>query len=240
MARKTGSAHVPWIRKIQSHQRLCNIAELVAPLGNRVSGQVRYCRALPSGATGGGMSKVFQDITPEMQRWIEEQRLFFVSTAPLCGNGLLNCSPKGMDSFRILGPKEVGYVDLTGSGIETAAHLAENGRIVFMFCALAGAPKIVRLHGNGTYHLPGSAGFSEVQHQFPMMPGTRGIVRAHLSRISDSCGFAVPRFDYVEDRDTLIRWAEKQGQVGLDTYRTTHNARSLDGLPGIPGDSSGA
>src|SRR5215212_1605891 len=95
------------------------------------------------------MGKLYDGITPELAEWLGEQRLFFVATAPLAGDGLINCSPKGMDTFRILGPREVAYLDLTGSGVETIAHLRENGRIVFTFCALAGPPKIVRLHGTG-------------------------------------------------------------------------------------------
>src|SRR5919201_3843639 len=95
------------------------------------------------------MGKIYDGITPELADWLNQQRIFFVATAPLAADGLVNCSPKGMDSFRILGPREVAYLDLTGSGIETVAHLRENGRIVLMFCAFAGPPKIVRLHGQG-------------------------------------------------------------------------------------------
>jgi hypothetical protein len=182
---------------------------------------------------GGGMAKQFEEITPEIRSWIAEQHLFFVATAPLAAQGLLNCSPKGMDSFRVLGPREVAYLDLTGSGIETAAHLGENGRIVFMFCALSGPPKILRLYGTGVYHQRDSAGFREVQEQFVLLPGTRGIVRAQLSRIADSCGFAVPTYEFTGERDTLIRWAESKGDAALQTYRATSNALSLDGLPGI-------
>lgn len=187
------------------------------------------------------MGKHFDDITPEIRDWVAQQRMFFVATAPLSSKGLINCSPKGMDAFRILGPKEVGYLDLTGSGIETAAHLAENRRIVFMFCAFAGPPKIMRMHGVGVYHLPGSAGFEEVVDLFPELPGTRGIVRASLTRISDSCGFAVPRYDFVEERDTLIQWAESKGSEGLEQYRKNRNEHSIDGLPGLPnGNGKGA
>src|ERR671917_972342 len=95
------------------------------------------------------MARVYDEITPELAEWLSQQRLFFVATAPLAADGLVNCSPKGMDTFCVLGPREVAYLDLTGSGIETVAHLRENGRIVFMFCAFAGPPKIVRLHGTG-------------------------------------------------------------------------------------------
>jgi hypothetical protein len=186
------------------------------------------------------MGKLFDEITPEVSAWISEQRVFFVATAPLSAKGLINCSPKGMDSFRVFNSSEVGYLDLTGSGIETAAHLSENTRIVFMFCAFAGPPKIVRLHGRGVYHLPGSPGFREVQNLFPALSGARGIVRARLSRISDSCGFAVPRYDFVEERDTLTRWADSKGAVGLETYRADRNAESIDGLPGLPNARGGA
>lgn len=186
------------------------------------------------------MGKVFEEITPELSAWISEQRMFFVATAPLAAHGLINCSPKGMDSFRVLNPKEVGYLDLTGSGIETAAHLAENARIVFMFCSFVGPPKIVRLHGIGVYQLPGSPGFLEVQNRFPTLSGARGIIRARLSRISDSCGFAVPRYDFVEERDTLIRWADSKGADALEAYRANCNAESIDGLPGLPNVRGGA
>ena len=180
------------------------------------------------------MGKQFEEITPGIREWVGQQHMFFVATAPLSPDGLVNCSPKGMDTFRILGPREVAYLDLTGSGIETAAHLMENRRIVFMFCAFAGPPKIVRFHGMGDYHLPGSAGFEEIAGLFPELPGTRGIVRARLTRISDSCGYAVPRYDFVEPRDTLLRWTEAKGADGLEQYRRTRNGQSVDGLPGPP------
>src|SRR4051794_26702499 len=102
------------------------------------------------------MGKSYDAITPELSQWIERQHMFFVATAPLAEHGLINCSPKGMDTFRILTPGDVAYLDLTGSGIETVAHARENGRIVFMFCALEGSPKIVRLHGAAEVHVLGS------------------------------------------------------------------------------------
>ncbi|MDY0006793.1 MAG: pyridoxamine 5'-phosphate oxidase family protein [Spongiibacteraceae bacterium] len=183
------------------------------------------------------MGKCFDAVTSEIQDWVAQQRLFFVATAPLSADGLINCSPKGMDTFRIIGPTEVAYLDLTGSGIETAAHLAENRRIVFMFCAFSGPPRIMRMHGAGAYHRPGSPAFAEVIGLFPELPGIRGIVRASLTRISDSCGFAVPRYDFVEERDTLVKWAESKGTEGLRQYQRTRNERSIDGLPGLPEDN---
>jgi hypothetical protein len=180
------------------------------------------------------MGKQFEEITPEIRDWIAAQRMFFVATAPTSATGMVNCSPKGMDTFRVLGPKEVGYLDLTGSGVETVAHLRENGRIVLMFCGFDGPPKIVRFHGIGEYCLPDSVGFKEVAASFTLLPGTRGIVRCKTLRISDSCGFSVPLYDFREQRDTLVRWAESKGPDGVREYQSSRNGKSIDGLPGIP------
>lgn len=180
------------------------------------------------------MGKSFDGITPELSRWIQLQHLFFVATAPLAGDGLINCSPKGMDTFRVLTPRDVAYLDLTGSGIETIAHARENGRIVFMFCAFEGSPKIVRLHGAAEVHVLGSPQYELLSPLFPRHLGSRAIVRARLTRISDSCGYAVPEYNYRGDRDTLTRWSASKGATGLNRYRETKNARSLDGLPGLP------
>ena len=179
------------------------------------------------------MGDVREAITPDLQRWIEQQRIFFVATAPLAADGFVNCSPKGLDSFRILGPHDVAYLDLTGSGIETVAHLRENGRIVIMFCAFDGPPKIVRLHGTGRVIEAGTPEFESLRGSFPANIGMRAIVRVSLTRISDSCGYAVPRYRHVADRDTLDRWAEAKGPDGLVRYRRDKNARSVDGLRGL-------
>ncbi len=179
------------------------------------------------------MGRVLEEITPELAEWLFAQRIFFVATAPLAGDGLLNCSPKGMDAFRVLGPKEVAYLDLTGSGIETVAHLRENSRIVFMFCAFDGPPKIVRLHGAGEVLLPESADYQNLRPQFPDYPGERAIVQARLTRIGDSCGYSIPRYEYVAERDQLVKWADKQSAEALVQYRERKNARSLDDLPGL-------
>jgi hypothetical protein len=181
------------------------------------------------------MGKVYDDITPKLSQWIERQHLFFVATAPLASDGLINCSPKGMDTFRIVGPREVAYLDLTGSGVETIAHTRENGRIVFMFCAFEGPPKIVRLHGTSEVHVPGSPLYDSLSGLFPDHLGTRAIIHAHLTRISDSCGFGVPQYRYAGDRDTLTRWAESKGPDRLAQYRDANNAKSVDGLPGLTG-----
>ena len=180
------------------------------------------------------MGKSYDGITPVLSKWIERQHMFFVATAPLAADGLINCSPKGLDMFRILGPREVAYLDLTGSGVETLAHSRENGRIVFMFCAFEGPPKIVRLHGTSDVYLPGSPEYEALCDRFPAHIGSRAIVHARLTRISDSCGFAVPQYRYVGDRETLTRWAESKGQERLTQFRRTKNVRSLDGLSGLP------
>lgn len=179
------------------------------------------------------MGKLYEQITPELANWLGRQRVFFVATAPLAGDGLVNCSPKGMDTFRVVGPREVAYLDLTGSGVETVAHLRENGRVVLMFCAFDGPPKIVRLHGTGEVVTPDAPAFAELRAHFPDHPGARAVVRARLTRISDSCGYAVPRYEYAGDRDTLARWADWKTDDELARYRREKNARSLDGLPGL-------
>lgn len=179
------------------------------------------------------MGKNYDEITPALADWLGQQRLFFVATAPLAADGLVNCSPKGMDTFRILGPREVAYLDLTGSGIETVAHVRENRRIVLMFCAFSGPPKIVRLHGTGTIATLDDPEFAALSPRFPNIPGARAVVRVTLLRIADSCGFAVPRYEYTEERDTLQRSALAKGPEGLSRYRAEHNSRSLDGLPGL-------
>ncbi|MCP5531224.1 MAG: pyridoxamine 5'-phosphate oxidase family protein [Opitutaceae bacterium] len=179
------------------------------------------------------MGKTYDEITPELSGWIAAQRMFFVASAPLAESGHVNCSPKGGDSFRVIGPREVAYVDLTGSGIETVAHVRENGRIVVMFCAFEGGPKIVRLHGRGEVIEPGHGKFNALKAHFPTLPGLRAIIRIAVTRISDSCGYAVPRYDYVEPRDVLDQWAEAKGEEGLTTYRAQKNRTSLDGLPAL-------
>ncbi len=183
------------------------------------------------------MGKVYETIDDGLKRWIGRQHMFFVATAPLDGEGLINCSPKGGDSFRILGGNEVAYQDFTGSGVETVAHLRENGRIVIMFCAFEGAPKILRLHGRGEVLFPGDDAFPALAEQFPDNPGTRAIIRVSVQRISDSCGFAVPLYEFKAPRDILDRWSQEQGEVGIRAYQRANNGRSLDGLPGLEMES---
>jgi hypothetical protein len=184
------------------------------------------------------MGKVFEEISAELQKWIQAQQMFFVASAPIAGDGLVNCSPKGMDTLRVMGPNEVAYLDLTGSGAETIAHLKENGRMVFMFCAFTGAPKIVRLHGQGSAITSNQPEFADLKDQFPELTGVRSIISCKVQRVSDSCGYSLPRYDYVEDRDTLTKWAEAKGDTGLSEYRRQKNLKSLDGLTALTADES--
>jgi len=177
------------------------------------------------------MSKVLENIGPELAGWIGQQHVFFVGSAPLAAEGHVNISPKGGEAFRILGPMEVAYLDYTGSGAETVAHLRENGRIVVMFCAFEGKPQIVRLHGTGRVHTREEARFTELAAHFPENPGARAIVHVMLDRVSSSCGYSVPFFDFREHRDMLDRWAEGKGGEGLLAYRAEKNVKSIDGLP---------
>lgn len=183
----------------------------------------------------GAMGRMYDVIDDRLRGWLEDQPVFFVATAPLASDGLLNCSPKGLTgTFRVVGERRVAYLDLTGSGIETVAHLRENGRIVLMFCAFDGPPRIVRLHGRGELVLPGAPGFDDLLDGFSEHPGVRSIVVVDVVRISDSCGYAVPQLTYAADRDILDRSAEKRGEVGLADYRRERNTTSIDGLPGLP------
>jgi len=179
------------------------------------------------------VGKLYDGITPELVAWVKEQHLFFVGTAPLAADGHVNCSPKGLDTLRIVDARRVAYLDLTGSGAETIAHLRENGRIVFMFCALSGPPKIVRFHGKGAVATPQSPEWPKLISLFPGYPGARAIIHADITRVSDSCGFGVPKFEFVEERDTLARWADAKKIAGLPLYRKQYNARSIDGLPSL-------
>jgi hypothetical protein len=177
------------------------------------------------------MSDCCQSISPELAAWIARQPVFFVATAPLATNGHVNASPKGGDSFRILGPGEIAYQDYTGSGAETAAHLRENGRIVVMFCAFDDPPRIVRLHGRGTVVEPGHAKFTDLARHFPAHPARRSFIQVTVTRISTSCGHGVPLMEFRGPRDRIERWAASKGPAGLAEYRASKNRHSIDGLP---------
>jgi Pyridoxamine 5'-phosphate oxidase len=179
------------------------------------------------------MAQVFERIDAALTGWIQQQHVFFVATAPGGDGGLVNCSPKGLDSLRILDATTVAYLDLTGSGVETIAHLQDNGRIVIMLCAFDGPPRIVRLHGRGDVVAPGDPEFAALAARFPSRPGIRCVIRIAVTRISDSCGYGVPLLDFRADREAMEKWAEKKGPDGIVAYQKEKNRRSLDGLPGV-------
>ena len=177
------------------------------------------------------MGKFFKSITDHHKEFIKSQHLFFVGTAPLNAEGHINLSPKGLDSFRILSPTRVGYMDIIGSGNETSAHILENGRITFMFCAFGGPPKILRLYGKGYTVLQGDAEWHELSSHFNLLPATRQIIVADIFNVQTSCGFGVPYYEYTGERDHSHKWAEKKGAEGLEEYKKEKNLVSLDGLP---------
>jgi hypothetical protein len=182
------------------------------------------------------MATLFTEIDDKLRAWLLAQPVFFVGTAPLSVDGHVNVSPKGMaGSFAVLGPTRVGYLDYFGSGIETVAHLRENGRIVIMLCAFTGPPKIVRLHGRGTTVRPDEPEFAQLRSEFGKTSehGLRSIVVVELDRIADSCGYAVPMMEYTGDRDVLDRAHERREPAYFDEYGATRNASSIDDLPGL-------
>ncbi len=185
------------------------------------------------------MGKSYDQLDDSLIAFIGRQHLFFVGTAPDSADGHLNISPKGLDTFRILGPKSVAYLDLTGSGIETVAHLRQNGRITILFCALEGRPLILRLYGEGRVVEPGDADWDRLIAEFPEYPGIRSVVVMELERIADSCGFAVPLYEYKGERSQLIDYAEKKGPDALATYRAEKNRSSIDGIAGLRSPGSG-
>src|SRR4051812_4320772 len=164
--------------------------------------------------------------------------MWFVATAPLAADGRINVSPRGHDSFSVLDQHRVAWVDYTGSGVETIAHLRENGRICLMFCSFDTRPRIVRLHGTGRVELPGSELFDRVVSQHPQHPSTRAVVVVDVQRVSDSCGYGVPVMELVGERDLMRLSAEKRGPDGMAEYRALKNATSLDGLPGLVSDEA--
>jgi hypothetical protein len=180
------------------------------------------------------MGSLYDAIDARMRKFIEAQRLFFVGTAPLDPGGHVNCSPKGNDGmFAVLDGRRVAYLDLTGSGVETIAHLKENGRIVVMFCAFEGPPRIVRLHGTGEVVPIGDPRFEELLPRFSAKAGARAVILIEVDRISDSCGYGVPVMAFQHHRDNLDHWVKtKGGEPELSKYRAEKNAQSIDGLRG--------
>lgn len=179
------------------------------------------------------MGKAYQEIDARIQRWVERQKLFFVATAPHADDGLINCSPKGMDALRIVDERTLAYGDIGGSGIETVAHLKENGRIVIMLCAFDGPPKIFRFYGRGRVLQPDDDGFAALAERFSHLPTIRNLIVVDVELIRDSCGYGVPFYDYRGERESLTNWVNAKTEQELEEYRRAKNAQSLDGLPGL-------
>ncbi|MHB9119014.1 MAG: pyridoxamine 5'-phosphate oxidase family protein [Burkholderiales bacterium] len=175
------------------------------------------------------MAKFYPALTPELADFIARQSVYFTASAP--AEGRINLSPKGLDSFRVLDPKHVAYLDLTGSAAETAAHLKENGRITLMFCSFAGDPLILRLYGWGRAIRPRDGEWGELSRHFPSFPGTRQIIRVEIESVQTSCGFGVPLLDYRGERADLLQWSEKKGEEGVRRYQQEKNRTSIDGKP---------
>jgi hypothetical protein len=177
------------------------------------------------------MGKFFNEILDHHKKFIEKQKMFFVTSAPLSAEGHVNLSPKGMDCFRVFENNRVAYMDIIGSGNETSAHILENGRITFMFCAYDGPPLILRLYGKGYTVLPGDVEWNDLAPNFKMLMATRQIIVADIDMVQTSCGFSVPYYTYDGERDHAEKWAANKGEEGLELYKAEKNMVSIDGLP---------
>jgi len=174
------------------------------------------------------MGKRLNHITSELKEFIKNQKMFFVGTA--AEEGRVNISPKGIDTFRVLGDNKVIWLNLTGSGNETAAHLLKNDRMTILFCAFEGKPLILRLYGNAKIYHNRDQEFDTYLSLFPTTAGSRQIIEMEVDMIQTSCGFAVPFMDYKEERTTLNTWAEKQGSDKIEKYWAEKNTQSIDGF----------
>jgi len=175
------------------------------------------------------MAQQFQELSEKHMRFISEQKLFFVGTATV--NSRVNISPKGMDSLRVLNPKRVAWLNTTGSGNETSAHVQQAPRMTIMFCAFEQAPLILRLYGTAKVVHQYDPEWSELFSLFKPLPGARQIFDVTVDLVQTSCGMAVPNFSYVGERELLSDWAEKQGEKGLRDYWANKNQVSIDGIP---------
>lgn len=175
------------------------------------------------------MEKKHTEINQRLKRFIQQQKIFFVGTA--APEGRVNISPKGIDSFRILNERTVLWLNLTGSGNETASHLIESNRMTLMFCAFEGNPLILRLYGQARVFHPRDPEWKERITLFPKTPGSRQIIEMSVDLVQTSCGMGIPYFLFKEERDELNAWAEQKGEVGIRRYWKETNQISLDGKP---------
>ncbi|MGY5352799.1 pyridoxamine 5'-phosphate oxidase family protein [Wenyingzhuangia sp. IMCC45533] len=174
------------------------------------------------------MGKKLESIDQRLQEFIEQQKIFFVGTAATEGN--VNVSPKGMDSFRIINSNKIVWLNLTGSGNETAAHLLKNDRMTILFCAFEGKPLILRLYGTAKIFHPRDQEYHRLISLFPTTPGARQVIEMKVDLVQTSCGFAVPLMDYKEDRTVLKDWAQNKGQQKIEAYWEEKNTKSIDGF----------
>jgi hypothetical protein len=179
------------------------------------------------------MGKTYESIGAALRTFIEAQAVFFVASAPLSAAGHVNLSPKGRDSLRVLDDRRLAYLDFVGSGAETIAHLEENARIVLMWCAFDGPARIVRVHGRGRVVEPQSREFEPMRRLFPEGPTGRAIILIEAERISDSCGFGVPRYGLQGERTELVDWTSRKSDADLRAYQRSKNRESIDGLPAV-------
>ena len=180
------------------------------------------------------MGKIYASIDQSVQAWMSQQQMFFVATAPLSERGHVNLSPKGHDTLRVVDEKTLAYADIGGSGVETIAHVRENGRVVIMMCAFTGPPKIFRFYGQGSVVTPNQDGFAELLAMFDVSElGIRAIIRIDVERIQDSCGYGVPNYDFKSDRRSSQNWLENKTIEDMHDYQLKKNLTSLDDLPGI-------
>ncbi len=179
------------------------------------------------------MGKTFEALNDSHVEFILRQKIFFVATAPLSSSGSVNLSPKGYDSIRILDAHTIAWIDLGGSGIETHAHLNENGRITLMFCAFDGAASILRIYGRGQAVAIDTPGFAELKALFPAFDRARAIIKISIDKVADSCGWGVPFFDFKGEREQLHRHLEHKPLDEWKERRYQTNALSIDGLPGL-------
>lgn len=175
------------------------------------------------------MADFFESITDRLREFIEQQHVFFVGTA--ARDGRVNVSPKGMDTLRVLGPNRVAWLNLTGSGNETAAHLIDTNRMTLMFCSFDRKPLILRVYGTATEVQPDQAEWPDLSAHFPDLPGARQIFDVSVESVQTSCGYAVPRMTFDEERELLSTWANKKGPDGVAAYHQEKNVVSIDGLP---------
>lgn len=175
------------------------------------------------------MGKFYTELNDSLKKFIKKQKVFFTASAP--SDGRVNLSPKGMDTFRCLDDKTIAYLDLTGSGNETAAHITENQRLTIMFCSFSEKPLILRLYGNGEVVRPESKRWKDLSPEFEHFTGERQIIVLNIESLQTSCGFGVPIYDLREERETLVEWAEKKGEDGIELYWKEKNRESIDGLP---------